>query len=281
MNKHTRYTNQCDTHTHTLYSRHSFSTIEENVKEAARQGMELLATTDHFSDMLYPEVNLKHYQYLFNQTMLPRTWHGVTLLRGVEADIMDLDGHLFGHGVSVDQNIVGMPFKTVRELDEFVASKQDYVIASVHGRRNIEGASAGQLTDMYIKALEQKKVLILGHIGRSGLSIDVDSLLLAAKSMNKLIELNEHSFDNGGEAAVKRCRRIAERCAELGVMVSLGTDAHVSCYIGRFQRTLEMLEEIQFPQELIASRSRASFLDVIKRSGVCDLGLEFDLDTAG
>ncbi len=70
------YTIKCDTHTHTLYSRHAFSTIEENVRAAAEQGMELLATTDHFSDMLYPEVHIRHYQYLFNQDMLPRTWHG-------------------------------------------------------------------------------------------------------------------------------------------------------------------------------------------------------------
>lgn len=267
------YTNKCDTHTHTLYSRHAFSTIEENVRAAAEQGMELLATTDHFSDMLYPEVTIKHYQYLFNQTMLPRTWYGVTLLRGVEADIIDLEGHLFGHGFAVDCNIVGMPYKTIRDLDEFVASKQDYVIASVHGKRNLEGATVGQLTDMYVKALENQKVLILGHIGRSGLSIDVDGLLSAAKSMNKLIELNEHSFDNGGEAGVKRCRRIAERCAELGVMVSLGTDAHVSCFIGKFDRTLQLLEEIHFPEELIASRSRESFLEALKRSGVSDLNL--------
>lgn len=267
------YINKCDTHTHTIYSRHAYSTIEENVKTAAARGMELLATTDHFSDMLYPEVDIKHYQYLFNQMMLPRSWHGVTLLRGVEADIIDLEGHLFGHGFAVNQNIVGMPFKTILDLDEFVASKQDYVIASIHGRRNMENATAGQYTDMYIKALENKKVLILGHIGRSGLPIDVDALLLAAKSMNKLIELNEHSFDNGGEAGAKRCRRIAERCAELGVMVSLGTDAHVSCFIGSFERTFQMLEEIHFPQELIASRSQESFLDALKRSGVCDLEL--------
>lgn len=270
----TMYTIQCDTHTHTLYSRHAFSTIEENVKAAAAQGMELLATTDHFSDMLYPEVNIKHYQYLFNQNMLPRAWHGVTLLRGVEADIIDLEGHLFGHGIPVDKNIVGMPFQTVRDLDDFVTRKQDYVIASVHGKRNIEGATAGQLTDMYIKALEHSKVLILGHIGRTGLSIDVDSLLLEAKARNKLIELNEHSFDNGGEAAIKRCRKIAERCAELGTMVSLGTDAHVSCMIGKFDQTQQLLEEIHFPQELIASRSKKSFLEALKRSGVCDLELD-------
>ncbi len=262
------YTIKCDTHTHTLYSRHAFSTIEENVRAAAEQGMELLASTDHFSDMLYPEVHIRHYQYLFNQSMMPRVWHGVTLLRGCEADIIDLKGHLFGYGFPVDQNIVGMAQKKVKDLDRFVMDRQDYVIASVHGDRYAGNASVGQVTDMYVKALEDKKVLILGHIGRSGLSFDTDALLLEAKAKGKLIELNEHSFGSGKEGCIPKCRKIAERCAELGVKISIGTDAHISYDVGKFAHVLGMLEEIHFPEELIASRDKESFLKALEDSGV-------------
>ncbi|MCI8295460.1 MAG: phosphatase [Lachnospiraceae bacterium] len=262
------YTIKCDTHTHTLYSRHAFSTIEENVRAAAEQGMELLATTDHFSDMLYPEVHIRHYQYLFNQDMLPRTWHGVTLLKGCEADIIDLEGHLFGHGFPVEENIVGMAHKKVKGLDRFVMDRQDYVIASVHGCRHTQWATIGQITDMYVKALADKKVLILGHIGRTGLAFDTDALLLEAKARDKLIELNEHSFGAGREGCVQKCRKLAERCAELGVKVSIGTDAHIACDVGKFTRVLQMLEEIHFPEELIASRDQESFLKALKDSGV-------------
>ena len=66
------YEIKCDTHTHTLYSRHAFSTIAENVKEATDTGLELLGSTDHFSAMLWPDVeNAKNYQYLANA---PATW---------------------------------------------------------------------------------------------------------------------------------------------------------------------------------------------------------------
>ena len=58
------YNIKCDTHTHTIYSRHAYSTIEENVRAAAENGIELLASTDHFSDMLFPDYeSLKNYQY--------------------------------------------------------------------------------------------------------------------------------------------------------------------------------------------------------------------------
>ena len=58
------YSLKCDCHTHTLYSRHAFSTIAENVRAAKEQGLELLASTDHFSDMLFPDWrDLRNYQY--------------------------------------------------------------------------------------------------------------------------------------------------------------------------------------------------------------------------
>ena len=92
------YRIECDTHTHTLYSRHAYSTIEENIRAAAEAGIKLLASTDHFSDMLYDDYkSLKNYQYMLCLGNWPRVWHGVTLLRGCEADIVDMEGHLFGH----------------------------------------------------------------------------------------------------------------------------------------------------------------------------------------
>ena len=42
-----------DVHTHTLFSRHAYSTIQENVTAAKAQGLELLGSTDHFSSMLF------------------------------------------------------------------------------------------------------------------------------------------------------------------------------------------------------------------------------------
>ena len=313
------YTIKCDTHTHTLFSKHAYSTIEENVRAAAEAGMELLASTDHYSAMLYPDappfafrssgldflfaedaassgnssvdacdgaatsvpshmrvrfpfsgsdlkgLDHRNYQYLSTMhSMWPREWFGVTLLRGCEADIVDLDGRLFSEGIPCPLTVVGDDRGIPGDFYDSITRKMDYVIASVHGRRFLTGATPAQITRMYIQVMERhKNVLILGHIGRSGLSFDVDEVLKAAKAMHKLIELNEHSFDSGEEAAM-RCRRIAERCAELEVPVSISTDAHISCAVGKMEKTIRMLEEIHFPEELIASRDRNHFLDALQ-----------------
>ncbi len=263
----------CDTHTHTLHSRHAYSTIEENVRAAAEVGLELLASTDHFSGMLEPGVSqlgdgcLRDYQHFLNQTVWPRTWHGVTLLRGVEADIVDLEGNLFGHGFPQPSNISFGTYQEVLDLDDRVLANLDFAIASVHGKEFTREATCSQNTQMYLKALENPKVLILGHIGRSGVEFDVDEVLTAARDLGKLIEINETSLVHRAQRS-SSCRHIAQRCAELGCQIALGSDAHISCQVGRFDATLSLLREIDFPEELVASRNRDSFLGAMRRAGV-------------
>ncbi len=263
----------CDVHTHTLYSRHSYSTLEENVRAAAEAGLELIGSADHFSAMLEPGVELagdpelRNYQFFLNQNVWPRSWHGVTLLRAAEADIVDLDGHLFGHGYPQPTNISFGAYADVLDLDERIFLGLDYVIASVHYKGFTEDASLTQNTDMYIHALEDPKVLILGHIGRSGVEIDFDAVITAARDMHKLIELNESSLTFRSERA-ERCHTVAERCAELGCPVSLGSDAHISTCVGRFDAIGRMLDEIDFPPELIASRTQDTFLAALDAAGL-------------
>lgn len=264
----------CDVHTHTLYSRHAYSTIEENVRAAAELRLELLGSTDHYSSMLFSEVgsmeraqgyDLRDFQYFMNYGAWPRVWRGVRLLHGCEADVVDLDGHLFGHDVPLTHEINGNPLHRQLTLKERVFQGCDYVIASVHCDEFARGASLAQTTRMYVRALEDPKVLILGHIGRSAVPFDMDEVLAVAKDLGKLIEINEATLVSHQEAS-GACRRIAERCAELGVMVSTGTDAHISCDIGRLDRVRSLLGEIGFPQRLVATRDAETFMGVLSRA---------------
>lgn len=259
-----------DVHTHTLYSRHAYSTIEENVRAAAEAGLEVLGSADHFSGMLYPEQHLRNFQYLINMGVWPRTWHGVTVLHGCEVDVVGLDGSLFGQDIVVHCDITGRDLGVDRTLFDRATGNADYVIASVHDGTFAEGASVSQVTDMYVAALEQERVFILGHTGRSGLPYDIDTVLACAKERHKLIEINEHSLE-AGERYHGVCRSIAERCAELGVGVAVSSDAHVAPRIGRFPTVERMLEEIHFPEELIMNRGREPFLRELAVAGVCDL----------
>lgn len=262
----------CDAHTHTLFSRHAYSTIEENVRAAAAAGLELLGSTDHFSRMLFPDDDLRNFQFFLNQACWPRRWHGVLVLRGCEADIVDLEGHLFGWDVPVATDIVGKPSAGETTLLGRVLCNLDYVIASVHGSSFAEGVSLARTTEMYVAALSHPKVAILGHPGRAGVPFDVEEVVREAGRLGKMVEINDHSL-GGGNARHSHgpCREIAECCAENGVRVAVNSDAHLACGIGRLDNALALLEEIRFPRELVATRSAKAFLGTLRAAGVCDV----------
>ena len=269
------YTIKTDIHTHTLFSRHAYSTIEENARAARAAGLELLGSADHFSSMLFPDgQEIRNFQYFTNQDCWPRDWDGVTVLRGIEADLVSLDGALFGQDIPCPCGIAGHVYRRERSLFEQVTANLDYVIASVHNGSFTEGASLAQTTGMYVAALENPRVFVLGHTGRSGVPFDVDEVLAVAKEHHKLIEINEHSLERGNHSH-KACRRIAERCAELGVGITVSSDAHIARVIGKFPHATSLLDEVHFPEELIMNRDRATLLGALAASGVCNMeGLE-------
>ena len=257
----------CDVHTHTIYSRHAYSTIGECVRAAAEAGLELLGSTDHFGAMLFPTNDARNFQHFINFGIWPRVWGGVVVLHGCEADIMDLEGHLFGWDVPVDRDITQRPRETTTTLKDFVFRGADYAIASIHNDAPMAGAPLAATTQMYLNVLEDPKVLILGHVGRSGVPFDLDEVLTVAKEKGKLIEINEHSLEGRhAKEARGRCLAIAERCAELGVMVSTATDAHIYPSVGQFGRVRALLDEVHFPQELVATRDRKTFLAVLEHA---------------
>ena len=185
--------NRCDVHTHTLFSRHAYSTVRENVLAARDAGLELLGITDHFSDMLFPGAGLEHadmrdYQHFLNTTVWPRTWEGVRLLRGAEADLRALDGRLYGQDIPVTEEITGAPVRKEATLYDRVVANCDYVIASVHLRDFVHDATVDRTTEMYVRALSQPKVLVIGHAGRAGVPFDVREVVARIKATFRRLE---------------------------------------------------------------------------------------------
>lgn len=257
----------CDTHTHTIFSRHAYSTVEENVRAAAEQRFELIGITDHFSPMIHgvgPDgACMREFQEFINLRMWPREWYGVHVMHGCEADIVDLGGHLFGWNVPVTYHLSVPAESPYVALQDQVFLQCDYVIASIHEHSWATGATREQVTQMYLQVLERPKVLILGHPGRSGLDFDELAVAEAARDKGKLIEINEASL-YGRNHAHERCTEIARACARVGCMVSTASDAHISYDVARLDRSRALLEAIDFPESLVATRSAETFLGVWK-----------------
>ena len=151
------YQIRCDTHTHTIFSRHAYSTLEENCRKACDLGFELLGVSDHFSSMLFEQQTLKNFQHFLNMEIWPEMYGDLRLLKACEVDIEDASGSLFGERISLTHHITGRAMKHKHSLADLVFSQCDYLIASVHDKSFSYDRTPSQNAQTYIRALERPK----------------------------------------------------------------------------------------------------------------------------
>ena len=217
-----------DTHTHTIASGHAYSTLLENCLEASRKGLKLIALTDHGPAM----PGGPHLFYFGNLKAVPTEIHGVEVLRGVEANIIDYDGRL--------------------DLDEDRLKRLDIVVASLHDVCITPGSKKDN-TRAIIGAIKSGLVDIIAHPGNPAFEIDKKEVLKAAKDYNVLIEINNSSLGISRPGSYQNCSEIARLAVEMGNLLTLGSDAHICYHIGEFNEALKMLTECGVTEENIIS----------------------------
>lgn len=218
-----------DTHTHTLASGHAYSTLQENAREASLKGIEAIAMTDH-GPALEGASTLLHF---WNLKVIPEFMHGVRIIKGVEANIIDYTGAI--------------------DITEECLSRLEFVNASYHDI-TITPGTVEEHTDGMINALKNPFIDTIAHPGNPVFQVDIDKVVRTAGEYGKLIEINNSSFivRRGCES---NCAEFLRKCKQYGVRITCGSDAHICYDIGRFDRLYEMLREVDMPEELVISTS--------------------------
>ena len=232
-----------DTHTHTLASGHAYSTILENAKGAAENGMELCAITDHAPGM-HDSADMI---YFLNYRRLDPTLCGVEMLYGAELDILDFDG-----GLSFDQ-------KTIKRMDLCIASFHETMLGI---------GSRAENTRAYLQVMQTPGVSIIGHPDDKHIPVDYEALVLEAKRVGILLEVNNASllpwhYRCGG--AMENYRTMLRLCEKHGVPISLGSDAHFATGVGRMDLAAALLEELRFPEELVVNTDPPRFKEILSK----------------
>lgn len=221
-----------DTHSHTLISGHAYNTLSEMAKSAKDKGLEALAVTEHAPSIPGSCQEI----YFLNYKAIDRMAYGVELLMGCELNILDYEGKI--------------------DLGRRALARQDIVLASMHDLCYTAGTEA-ENTRAYCKAMENPYVDIIGHPDDGRFPVDYEELARQAKATDTLLELNNTSLMpkssriNGHE----NMRIMLKYCEKYGTMVSLGSDAHFFDRVGRFTEIQEVLDELRFPEELVANTS--------------------------
>ena len=217
-----------DLHTHSIVSGHAYSTLLENINYCAEKGIKILGTSEHAPTM----PGAPHYWYFGNMKVVPRVINGVTILRGCEANILDIDGSL------------DMTDESSRNLDYMIASFHEPVFKPKSKEENT--AAILNVMDKY------DKVEMLGHLGNPNYELDYEAIVKKAKEKNIMIEINNSSLLGSSRVGSDvNCKKVALLCREIGTKVILTSDAHINTCIGVSNKGIELLEEIQMPKELV------------------------------
>ncbi len=230
---------EVDTHTHTVLSGHAWSTLKENCEEAQRKGLKGLCITEHAPKL---EGTCPYFAPA-TANILPEKDLGIHLFMGSEMNIMDYDGH-------------------VDLTDAHTLRAVQFGIASMHNIVTMPG-SKDENTAAYIGVLKNPHVDMIGHPGTPEFPCEIETVVLAAKKENKMIEINNNSF-RSRPGCDQNCLSFAKYCKKHEVRICVSSDSHYYRSIGVFNDALAMLEEVDFPPELILNYKYDQFLAYVQ-----------------
>ena len=225
---------EIDTHTHTVISGHAWSTLSENVFAARQKGLKGICLTEHGPEM---QGGAPSYTPL-SQTMVPEEIDGIRIYKGIEANIIDFYGRM--------------------DISDEYLSYCEFVIASIH-RPVLDGGTIEQNTYAYVKALQNPHVDTLGHPEDPKVPCDLESIIKEAIKQNKLLEMNNNSLSAIRTGSRSSLVKYIKLCKQMQARVCVASDAHFYNMVGNVSPIMGLLDELQYPPELIVNLTLKNF----------------------
>ncbi|MCR5537445.1 MAG: phosphatase [Succinivibrio sp.] len=229
-----------DLHTHTIASDHAYSTIEECIHRASVNKLIMFATTDHGPALS----DAPHLWHFHNLRVIPRVVDNVCVLRGVEANIMSEGG---------------------LDLEEQSLKRLDIVLAGFHPCTPPKDLVKN--TELMLGVIKSGLVDVISHPGAPNYPIDYEAVLECAKQEGVAMEINSSSDVNTRLGSHENCVKVAALCKKIGTTISLGTDAHVSFFMGNFAESEKVLAEAGVSDEQIINTSAQKVLRFLEGRG--------------
>lgn len=226
-----------DLHMHTIASTHAYSTVHEYIEQAKKKGLKLIAITDHGEAL----GDNPHRWHFINIRVIPRVVDGIGILRGIEANILNINGD-----IDCDDGMY-------RELDIVIAGFHDPALAADDIDKN---------TEALIATIENPKVNIISHPGNPRYPIHIYEVAEAAKAHHVALEINNSSVTSR-KGSDDNCRKIARAVNDVGGMISFGSDSHIAYNVGNFDHCLELIKDINFPIDRIINHSPKKVIEFL------------------
>ncbi len=227
-----------DVHTHSIASGHgTHDTITDMARIASEKGLQLFGISDH-GPATHSAGTLSYFK---NLKIAPKERFGIRILYGAELNILDFEG-------SVD-------------LDSDTLSGLDYAIASIHDLP-VDSDAKYQNTESYIKVMKNPYVKIIGHCHTSRYPVDFPALAQAAQEYHVILEINNASLtpDSERDNSCGNCLHLLHACRSHQLPLLLSSDSHGKEHIGDMSHAIKLLEQVDYPEQLILNYDTRAFL---------------------
>ncbi|NLO87504.1 MAG: phosphatase [Firmicutes bacterium] len=231
-----------DLHVHTVASGHAYSTVQEIARAAADRGLQMVAITDHGPAM----PGSPHRYHFSNMRILPREIYGVEVLRGIEANILDVEGNI--------------------DLPDHYQKYMDIVLAGFH-KDCFEPGSVEDNTRAMVNAITGGKVDVIVHPGNPAFKIQPEPVVRAAIEHNVLLEINNASLGLVRQGSRENCLELSKLTARLGGRVILGSDAHYAGLVGDLAAAAALAAEAGLTPRQVLNTSRDSIWEFLRQRG--------------
>ena len=122
-----------------------------------------------------------------------------------------------------------------------------------------EKADGAANTATYVAMLQDPYVDILGHADDPSVPCDFDTIVREAGRQGKLLELNNNSTTAHRPGSLPFLKRYILCCKAYGQRVCVASDAHFDTMVGNVTPLMTLLDELEFPPQLIVNLRQETF----------------------
>ena len=241
-----------DMHTHTVFSKHAYSTVKENIDSARAHGLRYLIISDHYyGDKVNNEVEQNNefcriFYFHDHIDEVVSGENGVRVDATAEFNIgQDIDPRLikscFWRPVGLHNWFIDVDNLDVKILLEMFQHKcETGCNAIVHIERGLNSLCGGKYANKYDSYQIHPDVEWF-----------LEKIVRYAVENNIYLEVNEASLKNGDLATKARMEYWLGIANKMNAKIYLGSDAHYCDAVGMFPRAIELLNEIGYRKENI------------------------------
>ena len=237
-----------DLHTHTVFSKHAYSSVAENLATAEKRGIKYMAVTDHFyqpNDPIDRKNELIRMAYMAATCNCSSDPGKPIILNGGEFNLCqqlasDADRK------KLYNRIKWRPMW----LHNFFIKPSQLIIRQIPELFETAINSSEQVTPTAFAHIERELYRCQNANGDTIKEALADIVDIAC-SNNMYLEVNESSIIQDEAGGIERMKFWIPYALSKGAMFCMGTDSHFHERVGNFKNSLEIINQFGIPPERI------------------------------